>query len=238
MKCADLLQQDFEATEAALQHPFLQACSNGSIKPSQFNTWLQQDFIFVNTFARFADSVRGAAPPSHARAYIDGAAGLADELAWFKVNRLCSSGSALLCRGQSLVASPRVNECWALSKYIPRPALNRTFWLESPLRMLEHPPNSPCTARWIVLVGRVSGSYKQQQQSKLSEQLPDDFHKFHEGETQGEGAFTRQGPPACNLRRIHRSAGAAGEAELCGAGCRLLAGRVCLQQGTPANLSC
>ena len=86
MKCADLLQQDSGVSKAALQHPFLQACSDGSIRPSQFNTWLEQDFNFVNAFARFAEKVRYVAPHKHARVYIDGFAALAEELTWFKAS--------------------------------------------------------------------------------------------------------------------------------------------------------
>ena len=85
MKCTELLQQDHSATKAALEHPFLQKCSDGSILPSQFDTWLQQDYSFVTAFANFADKVRAAAPQGHARVYLDGSAALSDELGWFKV---------------------------------------------------------------------------------------------------------------------------------------------------------
>jgi len=88
MKCADLLQQESGMAKAALQHPFLQACSDGTIRPSQFNTWLEQDFNFVNAFAIFADKVRASAPHSHARAYLDGSAALSEELNWFKASQL------------------------------------------------------------------------------------------------------------------------------------------------------
>ena len=98
MKCADLLQQDPSAAEGALQHPFLKACSDGSITPSQFNAWLQQDYNFVNAFAHFAEKVRVNAPPAHTRAYTDGLAALSEELTWFKASSACllSSVTSLL----------------------------------------------------------------------------------------------------------------------------------------------
>lgn len=89
MKCADLLQQDSGVAKAALQHPFLQACSDGTIRPSQFNTWLEQDFNFVSAFANFAAKIRAVAPHSHARVYLDGSAALSEELTWFKASPPC-----------------------------------------------------------------------------------------------------------------------------------------------------
>ena len=89
MKCADLLQQDPSAAEGALQHPFLKACSDGSITPSQFNAWLQQDYNFVNAFAHFAERVRASSPSAHTRAYTDGLAALSEELTWFKAKSSC-----------------------------------------------------------------------------------------------------------------------------------------------------
>ena len=89
MKCADLLQQDPSAAEGALQHPFLKACSDGSITPSQFNAWLQQDYNFVNAFAHFAEKVRACSPSGHTRAYTDGLAALSEELTWFKARSSC-----------------------------------------------------------------------------------------------------------------------------------------------------
>ena len=89
MKCADLLQQDPSAAEGALQHSFLKACSDGSITPSQFNAWLQQDYNFVNAFAHFAERVRASSPSGHTRAYTDGLAALSEELTWFKARSSC-----------------------------------------------------------------------------------------------------------------------------------------------------
>ena len=86
MKCTDLLQQDSGVAKAALQHPFLQACSEGTIRPSQFDTWLEQDFNFVSALANFAAKVRAVAPHSHARVHLDGSAALSEELTWFKAS--------------------------------------------------------------------------------------------------------------------------------------------------------
>ena len=54
LTCAALLSTYPEDWQSATIHPFLQQCQQGTITPSQFNTWLVQDALFVVTFTRMA----------------------------------------------------------------------------------------------------------------------------------------------------------------------------------------
>lgn len=84
LTCADLLSRYPEAWRAATIHPFLQQCQDGSIESAQFNTWLVQDALFVETFTRMAARLLSTAPVEHFDTLLGGLGALKNELLWFK----------------------------------------------------------------------------------------------------------------------------------------------------------
>uniref|UniRef100_A0A061SG71 Transcription activator n=1 Tax=Tetraselmis sp. GSL018 TaxID=582737 RepID=A0A061SG71_9CHLO len=70
---------------SAVDHPFLVAVRKGTIKDEQYNTWLLQDYLFVQTFTRFAGKVLAKAPDEEGMFLILRSLGvLPDELRWFR----------------------------------------------------------------------------------------------------------------------------------------------------------
>jgi len=69
----------------AVSHPFLDQCADGSIRPSQFNTWLVQDYLFVIDFTRLLARTLAAAPVAHFGVLLGGLQAIDDELEWFRV---------------------------------------------------------------------------------------------------------------------------------------------------------
>lgn len=84
LTCASLLNKHADAWNLATQHPFLDACKTGDIKPAQFNTWLVQDFLFVTEFTRMVARLLSVAPVEHFDTILGGLAALKDELNWFR----------------------------------------------------------------------------------------------------------------------------------------------------------
>lgn len=84
LTCAKLLSAHSEAWQSATVHPFLQQCQQGTIEPSQFNTWLVQDYLFVVEFTRLAASLLAAAPAGHFDTLLGGLGAIKDELLWFQ----------------------------------------------------------------------------------------------------------------------------------------------------------
>ncbi|MFE4106749.1 thiaminase II/PqqC family protein [Almyronema epifaneia] len=84
LTCQQLLQQHDEAWQAATVHPFLVQCQHGTIQANQFNTWLVQDFLFVNEFTRMAARLLASAPYAHFDTLLNGLAALQAELTWFE----------------------------------------------------------------------------------------------------------------------------------------------------------
>lgn len=84
LTCATLLSTYPEAWQSATVHPFLQQCQQGTIKPSQFNTWLVQDALFVVAFTRMAARLLAAAPSMHFDTLLGGLGAIKDELLWFQ----------------------------------------------------------------------------------------------------------------------------------------------------------
>ncbi|MFQ5864379.1 MAG: TenA family transcriptional regulator [bacterium] len=82
--CKALLEKHKDAWEAATRHPFLDNCKSGSIKESQFNTWLVQDYLFVTEFTRMAARLLASAPVFHFDTILGGLTALKDELNWFR----------------------------------------------------------------------------------------------------------------------------------------------------------
>jgi thiaminase/transcriptional activator TenA len=82
--CGFLLKTHRQAWTQATVHPFLNSCKEGTIQPSQFNTWLVQDFLFVQDFTRLVGRTLAAAPDAHLDTLLGGLVALKDELQWFQ----------------------------------------------------------------------------------------------------------------------------------------------------------
>lgn len=82
--CQSLVQAHPTAWVSATTHPFLTGCHSGTLQPSQFNTWLVQDFLFVKDFTRLVGRVLGIAPDPHLDVLLAGLGALKDELLWFQ----------------------------------------------------------------------------------------------------------------------------------------------------------
>ena len=52
MKAEELWSRHASVWNAAIHNPFLQALKDGSITKEQFDTWLIQDYLFVQNFTR------------------------------------------------------------------------------------------------------------------------------------------------------------------------------------------
>ena len=70
--------------EASSDHKFIQMVSNGQITQQQFNTWLAQDYLFVNDYIRLVAHALVNAPQHDYTLLINGLSSLADELKWFE----------------------------------------------------------------------------------------------------------------------------------------------------------
>lgn len=84
LTCQALIQTYPQVWHEATIHPFLTACKLGSIQPQQFDTWLVQDYLFVNEFTRMLATVLTVAPSHHFSVLLSGLAALKDELEWFR----------------------------------------------------------------------------------------------------------------------------------------------------------
>ena len=82
--CQSLVQAHPTTWVSATTHPFLTGCHSGTLQPSQFNTWLVQDFLFVKDFTRLVGRVLGIAPDPHLDVLLAGLGALKDELLWFQ----------------------------------------------------------------------------------------------------------------------------------------------------------
>ncbi|MGF1570101.1 MAG: TenA family transcriptional regulator [Nodosilinea sp.] len=85
LSCQTLLHTHNRAWQRATVHPFLTGCKEDTIHPAQFNTWLGQDYLFVQNFTRMVGRVLGVAPDNHLDALLGGLVALKDELLWFQV---------------------------------------------------------------------------------------------------------------------------------------------------------
>ncbi len=84
LTCAQLLQKYPQLWQEATVHPFLQQCKTGEIRPSQFNTWLVQDYLFVVDFTRLAARLLAASPVEHFDTLLAGLGAIKAELNWFR----------------------------------------------------------------------------------------------------------------------------------------------------------
>lgn len=88
MSCGACLRQHKGAWDAAVQHSFLKSCQQDTIKRSQLNTWLVQDYLFVREFTRLAANLLTVAPYCDYEVLLGGLEALRDELKWFQVSNL------------------------------------------------------------------------------------------------------------------------------------------------------
>jgi formylaminopyrimidine deformylase / aminopyrimidine aminohydrolase len=70
--------------QASENHTFLVGCANGTVSNEQFNTWLVQDFIYVNSFHGFLETIMKSALTVDDDILKSGMIALINELAWFK----------------------------------------------------------------------------------------------------------------------------------------------------------
>lgn len=84
LRCKRILDRHQPAWNAAIRHPFLDACQTGTIKTEQFNTWLAQDYLFVLEFTRMAARLVIQAPTADLDGVLGGLGALRDELSWFR----------------------------------------------------------------------------------------------------------------------------------------------------------
>lgn len=70
--------------EASETHPFLTGCANGTVTSDQFNIWLIQDYMYVNSFKPFLESMMAAAPAEDMEILNAGHVALEHELIWFE----------------------------------------------------------------------------------------------------------------------------------------------------------
>ncbi|MGD1940049.1 MAG: TenA family transcriptional regulator [Leptolyngbyaceae cyanobacterium] len=84
LTCESLLSTHPDSWRDATVHPFLTQCQAGTIQPAQFNTWLVQDYLFVNDFTRFVGRCLAAAPVSHFDVLLSGLMAIQAELSWFR----------------------------------------------------------------------------------------------------------------------------------------------------------
>lgn len=84
LTCAHLISTHPDDWQAATVHSFLQQCQQGTIAAEQFNTWLVQDYLFVQEFTRMAARLIAIAPADHLDTLLGGMVAIKDELLWFQ----------------------------------------------------------------------------------------------------------------------------------------------------------
>ena len=84
MNCHFLLTKFENELQEAINHPFLQLLQKNELKTSQFELWLQQDYLFALEFTRLLGSLLLDCPSTHFPLLIDGLKAIKEELAWFE----------------------------------------------------------------------------------------------------------------------------------------------------------
>ena len=82
--CAHLLSTVEPQWAALLDHPFLRQTADGSLPPGRFETWLQQDYVFVREEIRVIGGLIAKAPPQLQRLIGTFIPGLSGELDMFE----------------------------------------------------------------------------------------------------------------------------------------------------------
>ena len=84
MAGSDLIRRHPEEWRAATCHPFLDGVRDGTLPAAAFNTWLQQDYLFVKDLFSFQARLLAAAPRPAQSILAAGLAVLEAELTWFE----------------------------------------------------------------------------------------------------------------------------------------------------------
>ena len=84
MSCAQFFRAHQQTWDSAVKHQFLADTKDGTLRKSQFDTWLVQDNHFAVEFTRLAARLLAKAPLSEFDVLLSGLEALRSELKWFK----------------------------------------------------------------------------------------------------------------------------------------------------------
>ena len=84
MHVPDLLERHADRWDAAIHHPFLDGVRDGTLPVAAFDTWLAQDFRFVEDLHAFQRRLVDRSPEAAQPVLAGGVEALADELEWFR----------------------------------------------------------------------------------------------------------------------------------------------------------
>ncbi len=84
MRAAELLERHPEAWREATRHPFLDGVREGTLPAGAFETWLVQDYLFVDDLRAFQARLLARSPRAAQPAISRGLVALVDELGWFE----------------------------------------------------------------------------------------------------------------------------------------------------------
>jgi thiaminase len=80
----ELLGTHAHVWETATRHRFLDEIRTGELPDASLNTWLAQDYHFVDRLLRFQSLLLASAPRQHQLVLAQGLVALAEELDWFQ----------------------------------------------------------------------------------------------------------------------------------------------------------
>ena len=84
MRTEEFIDRHPEAWREATRHPFLGGVREGSLPAGAFETWLVQDYLFVDDLRVFQSRLLARSPRVTQAAIADGLVALVDELDWFE----------------------------------------------------------------------------------------------------------------------------------------------------------
>lgn len=84
MQARELPQRYSGIWEEATRHPFLDAVRRGTLPAGAFETWLVQDYLFVNDALSFQARLLARAPRPDQAILVQGLVALESELGWFE----------------------------------------------------------------------------------------------------------------------------------------------------------
>ena len=84
MRTEEFIERHPEAWREATRHPFLGGVREGSLPAGAFETWLVQDYLFVDDLRVFQSRLLARSPRVTQAAIADGLVALVDELDWFE----------------------------------------------------------------------------------------------------------------------------------------------------------
>lgn len=84
MNAQDLLDRNPEAWREAVQHPFLDGVREGNLPAGAFESWLEQDYLFVADLLVFQARLLARAPRPHQAVLAGGLTAVEAELGWFE----------------------------------------------------------------------------------------------------------------------------------------------------------